>query len=108
MNNQQYEDPVKTDLSQFGFREIKIASKLLNAYVEQPDILGDGVQLAMNVNSGYVFLTDEDYRVVMMDGDKLKEFFSCPEDGHEGFKEEFKDQDCEECKRIFKEGYFSG
>lgn len=89
-----------------------MAAELLTAYVENTDILGDGTTIAMNRDSGYVFLTDEDYRVVMMNGNKLEEFFSCGECGHEGFREEFVDSisnhgnTCEECSRISRQGYF--
>lgn len=46
-----YNNPVVTDLSKFGFREIKMASELLNEYVKTPNILGDGVNVAMNCSS---------------------------------------------------------
>jgi hypothetical protein len=95
----EYKSPVITDLSEFGYREKSLAAELLSAYVKTPDVLGYGVTVAMNANSGYVFLSDEDYRVAMLNGDKLEEFFSCPECGYEGFKEDFRDQDCEDCQK---------
>ena len=74
----------------FGYREIQLASKLLDAYVKEPDVLeGDYISVGFNANSGYVFLSNEDYDTAMMNGDKLERFYSCPECGHEGFKEDF-------------------
>ena len=79
------------DLSQFGFRELKMAAELLTALTKGggwPDGLGSDVKVMMNTHSGYVFLTDEDYNVAMMNGDTLEMFYSCPECGAEGFAEE--------------------
>ena len=42
-----------------------------------------------NKNSGYVFLTDEDYNTAMMDGDTLEDFLTCGECGCEGIRSEF-------------------
>lgn len=91
-----------TDLSCFGYRELKMAAALLNAYcAEKPDYLGDGVTVMMNMHSGSVFLTDEDFAVAMMNGDKLEPFISCPECGEEGFAEEMPDKAC--CQQYLKE-----
>lgn len=83
-------DTVTSDLSKFGFRELKMAAELLTAYcANSKDVeLGDGVHVCMNSNSGFVFLSDEDFNVAMMNGDKLEMFHSCPECGREGFAEE--------------------
>ncbi len=93
-----------TDLSKFGYREIKLMRELIDAWMDQglPDDFEDeGVQVMMNTNSGNVFLTNSEYQVVMMNGDKLKSFYNCPECGREGFKKEFeKDSDCEGCREI--------
>lgn len=80
-----------TDLSNFGYREIKLVTELLNAWVEQglpDDFYGDGVHPMFNTYSGNVFLTNSEFQVAMMNGNKLESFYSCPECGHEGFKEE--------------------
>ena len=78
-----------TDLSHFGFRELKMAAELLTAYCENPpDYLGDGVQVMMSTESGNVFLTDEDFNVAMMNGDKLDAWLFTPYEGHEGFLED--------------------
>lgn len=88
-------DIVTTDLSRFGYRELKMAARLLAAYCESPpDFLGDGVTVMFNTHSGCVFLTDDDFNVGMMNGDRLEQFYSCPECGAEGFKEELPDNPC--------------
>ena len=93
---------VTTDLSKFGYMELEEASKLLLAYVKQgAENLGDGLTLNFNTSSGYVFLSDEDYNVYMLNENELKQFFNCAECGNEGFKEDFdKNSDCEYCKEI--------
>lgn len=98
----------EADLSGFGYREISMAKDLLEAYLDSNIKPLEGLKIGFNAESSAVFLTDEDYRSFMMNGDNLEEWFNCPECGHEGFKEEFEGQDCKECKRIFKEGFFSG
>jgi hypothetical protein len=71
--------------------------------------LGDGVQVWFNSNSGYVFLSDEDFNVAMLDNGKLEQWFSCPNCGYEGFKEDMKhgdgDKDCEDYLKeiVFKD-----
>ena len=91
-----YEDIVTSDLSHFGMRELKMAAKLLVAYcAAPPDFLGNGLCVMMNMHSGYVFLTDEEFTVAMMNGDKLEQFHSCSECGAEGFAEEL--QECRDC-----------
>ena len=83
-----YECPTK-DMSKFGYREIAEAGRLLTAYAEQGcDHLGDGVAVWFNQESGNVFLSDEDYNVAMINGDKIEPFYTCPYCGHEGFLEE--------------------
>ena len=81
---------ITNDLSQFGYRELAIAGKLLTQYAERPTEsgLGDGVAVWFNKNSGCVFLCDEDYNTAMLNGDKLEKFYDCPICGHEGFKED--------------------
>jgi hypothetical protein len=81
---------VTNDLSRFGFRELKMAAQLLTAFTNYPysTQLGDGITIYMNSNSGNVFLSDEDFNVAMMNGDKLEDFYTCPECGREGFAEE--------------------
>jgi len=76
------------NLADFGFREIRMLRDILNAWVENglPDNFArDGVRLAMNRNSGHVFLVNEDYQVAMMNGEELEEFYTLPYNGDEGF-----------------------
>jgi hypothetical protein len=42
----------------------------------------------MNTYSGNVFLTDENFNVLMLNGDNLEGFYNSPYSGHEGFFEE--------------------
>lgn len=102
---------VTTDLSCFGQRELVIARDLLDTYLEEGcAILGPGVTLNFNTHSGCVFLCDEDYRVAMVDDEgNLREWFSCPQCGVEGFDGNNYDQDGVEIKPQFEQhaGYCS-
>lgn len=94
-----------SDLSKFGWREKRMAAKLLTAMVEQglpEDFDDDGVTIAFNTQSGYVFATNAEYQVAMLKGDKLESFYSCPECGHEGFKDEMKHEGGPECRRYLR------
>ena len=67
---------VTQNLNRFGYRELDLAVKLLEALKDQPiDFLGRGVRLCFNTFSGNVFLCDEDYNVAMMDGGRLEQWF---------------------------------
>ena len=79
-------DSVTDDWSEFGQREIWMAKELLS-HVKEIDSYGK-VTVMFNRYSGFVFLTDEDYRCFMMNNDKIEEWFTCPYCGHEGFKED--------------------
>lgn len=95
-----------TDLSQFGFREKRIAAELLTAMCHgqlPDDFENDEVTVMMNTSSGNVFLTNSEYQVAMMNGDKLESFYSCPECGHEGFAEEMKHDGGAECHRYLRD-----
>jgi hypothetical protein len=79
------------NLADFGSRERRMAAELLAAPL--PDgFSDDGVKIAMNRNSGYVFLVNEDYQCAMMNGDTLEIFHSTPYDGHEGFLSDLLDE----------------
>lgn len=84
------EETVTSDLADFGSRERKMAGELLRAMSENNEthFLGEGVRVFMNRNSGYVFLSDEDYNTAMMDGDTLRDFLTSPYEGKEGFFDE--------------------
>lgn len=105
------DNTVTDDLSDFGTRELWEAGHLLQCYAENcPDFLTDGVKVWFNRNSGYVFLSDEDFNVAVIEdwqedgeGNRLKplglvQFFSCPECGEEG-TDGFNDSShmCEAC-----------
>lgn len=90
-----------TDLSKFGFRELKMLEKLLRAYREQGlpvNVDKTNIVPMMNINSGCVFLTNEECEVAMMNGDTLEKWHTCSYCGHEGFPEDFEhepvDNDC--------------
>lgn len=96
-----------TDLAKFGIRERDMAEKLLRAWRTQglpDDFNKDEVTVMFNSSSGYVFLTNSDCQVAMLtDDDKLQSFYSCPECGHQGFKESMEHDGDEECQRYQKE-----
>lgn len=91
-----------TDLSKFGNREREIAEQLLKAWREQGlpnDFYEEKVTIMSNNNSGNVFLTNSECQVVMMCGEKLESFYTCPECGHEGFLEDMTHgEDTKECQ----------
>lgn len=101
MNNT--ESVVTVDLSKFGYREMTEAAILLKAYVENNALLNDGVTLNFNMNSGNVFLSDEDYNVAMMNGKDIELFYSCPECGQEGFKDELREEGKVCCQSYLQE-----
>lgn len=80
-----------TDLSQFGYREKRMAAELLLAMCDQglPDeFYDDEVTVMMNQNSGNVFLTNSEYQVCMLNGNRLEMWYFCGECGDEGFAED--------------------
>ena len=84
-----------TDLTQFGYRERKLAEDLLKAWREQglpEDFHEDEITIMFNTHSGCVFLTNSEYQVAMLNGDKLESFYTDFETGEEGFKEELSKQ----------------
>lgn len=87
---------VTEDWSKFGNIEIEEAKELLS-HIKEIDGYGQ-IKVMFNTHSGCVFLTDENYRSWMMNGDKIEEWFNCPYCGHEGFKEDMEhepqDKDC--------------
>ena len=90
-------DPTTTDLRDFGYRELRMAGELLTAYKTDRDVSerldGGGVHVVFNRNSGYVFLSDDDYNVAMMNGDRLEDWHVCGYCGAEGFAEDLYDGD---------------
>lgn len=84
---------VTSDLTKFGYREKDMAGDLLKAYAEGGvDFLGDNVNVFMNDSSGYVFLSDEDYNVGVLEDSKIVQFYSCGQCGNEGTQEDGKSE----------------
>jgi len=81
-------ETVTSDWSKFGTREIEEARELLS-HIKEISSCGK-VEVAFNMASGYVFLVDEDFRVWMMNGENIAEWYNCPYCGHEGFLEDMK------------------
>jgi len=82
------ENPVTNDWSRFGYREIDLAKELLS-HIKEIETEGK-VEVSFNTNSGYVFLSDEEYNTWMMNGDTIERWYNCPYCGHEGFLEDMK------------------
>lgn len=92
-----------TNLADFGTREIDLLIDLLQTWRDQglPDDFNDQEVVPMlNKNSGHVFLTNDDYQVAMLNGDKLESWYSCANCGQEGFYETCKinDYGCNQCQ----------
>ena len=80
-----------TNLSDFGARELSMLAELITAMSEQGlpnDFYNDEVVPMMNTSSGAVFLTNSDYQVAMMNGDKLESWYYLSYYGNEGFLDE--------------------
>lgn len=91
-----------TDLSQFGARELEMAAEILTAYSEnnitplaEEYFSREGVTVMNNFSSGNVFLTNNEYEVLMMNGDVLDLWINLPYSGDEGFIEDFDIDDYE-------------
>ncbi|MBE9593293.1 MAG: hypothetical protein IMF19_07410 [Proteobacteria bacterium] len=96
------EEIVTSDWGKFGTREIEEAKELLS-HIKEIESYGK-VEVCFNTHSGYVFLSDENYKVWMMNGDKIEEWYSCPYCGHEGFLGDMEHEpEDEECTRYMKE-----
>jgi hypothetical protein len=84
-----------TDLTKFGYRERKMAEKLLHAWNEYglpENFYDDEVTIMMNLDSGNVFLTNSEFQVAMMNGEELEIFYTDPETGEEGFLQDLSDK----------------
>lgn len=85
---------ITTDLSDFGHRELEMLEELLCAMRTQGlpnDFEDDEVTPVMNQCSGNVFLSNAQYQVAMMNGDKLESFYTLSYSGEEGFADELYD-----------------
>lgn len=90
-----------TDLADFGQLELKELELLLTAFREQGPIekfYYKNITPMFNMDSGFVFLTNEDYQVLMLNKDnKLVLWHCCPDCGNEGYEEDLlESRDC--CK----------
>ncbi len=98
---------VTSKLEDFGFRERVILEKILHIWNTEglsPIFYDEDVKFFLNKNSGCVFLSNEDYQVLMLNDDKLELFYSCPICSHEGFLEDMDhNPDNEECQNYLKE-----
>jgi len=87
---------VTKDLGRFGYREMKMGARLLTAWRTDNDhaenLSSDGLALWLNMDSGNVFLCDEDYNVAMMNGNVLEDWVTCGYCGHEDFRSEVIDE----------------
>ena len=91
-----------SDLSKFGGRERWLLVELLTAWDKQglpEDFDNNEVVPMMNMNSGNVFLTNSEFQVAMMNGDKLESCYHCSNCGEEGFAEDcqLNDDGCNHC-----------
>lgn len=81
-------DPYTENLADFGYQELDEAIDIINGIKEYglPEGFEDrGVRLAFNRNSGYVFLTNDEYQVCMSnDGKDLFIWHVTPYSGFEG------------------------
>ncbi len=88
-------DAYTEDLADFGYREFDLAADLFAAYKNggfPDDFDDDGVKLAFNKRSGYVFFTNSEYQVCMDVDGKLESFYNTPYSGYEGFYEDLVDE----------------
>ena len=80
------------DLADFGYREQREAQDLFEAWKSNGlpvDFENNGVRIAFNMNSGYVFLTNSEYQVAMCETNEqdqleLYSFYTSPYEGKEG------------------------
>jgi hypothetical protein len=109
-----YENPLTTDISKMDLSEV---TPMLTAYQEENTTRAframwcdDGTIPTLNQESGYCFLTNEEYQVAMMNEGKLSMFINCGECGREDFEQDwvwtYKDNHdsskCEGCKEVVK------
>ena len=85
-------DPYTENLADFGYREYEELKKILEAWFDGnglPDDFDDsGVRPAFNRNSGYVFLTNDEYQVAIEVDGQLESFYTTPYEGFEGTYDE--------------------
>jgi len=85
-----------SDLSRLGYREVGWLGEMLNAWADQnlsslaKKYFGELTEWGFNPQTGFVYLTDEDFNVLMYNDSmkKLDLFLSTPDEGQEGFIED--------------------
>jgi hypothetical protein len=79
---------ITTDLSKFGYREIALAIELLESLlIDNDSDFSEGLNIFFNMDSGYVFLADNEYNAYMINKEtkKLEQWHNLPDSGIEGF-----------------------
>tara|TARA_R110000824_G_scaffold277381_1_gene465602 strand:+ start:46 stop:384 length:339 start_codon:yes stop_codon:yes gene_type:complete len=104
-----YENPLTTDISKMDLSEV---TNMLTAYQEENTTrafeamwIDDGTIPTLNQESGYCFLTNEEYQVAMNYEGVLSMFISCGECGREDFEQDWQgsqESKCEGCKEVVK------
>ncbi len=80
-----------SDLGRFGGRELSLLTDLLIAARDQGfpmDFDTTHIIPMMNMDSGDVFFTNDDFQVAMMNGRYLEMVYFCSDCGNEGFADE--------------------
>lgn len=84
-----------TNLAYFGYRELKEAKEILEAWIDgrglPEDFDDSGVVIAFNQDSGYVFLTNDEYQVAMAVDGELESWYTLSGTGEEGFFDDLYD-----------------
>jgi len=89
------ENKVTSDLTYFGARERAILVELLQAWSRDglpSDFDDTHVQPMFNLNSGYVFLTNDECQTAIMEDGKLVSHYFLPYEGIEGTLSELKEE----------------
>ena len=87
-------DTLTSDLAHFGARERAILVELLQAWQRGGlplDFDNDEVVPMFNRSSGYVFLTNANYEVALVQGGELVSHYWLSYEGHEGTLQELED-----------------
>jgi len=91
---------VTSDLSKFTLEQLIEAGVIFNYLIKDgfpKDFDKNGIELVINKDSGFIFLTNSNYEVVMVNHNtgKLENWYTSPNDGREGFfnelSKEYKD-----------------
>ena len=89
-----------TNLADFRIREKRMAAELLLAMCDQglPENFYEE-EVTVMFDSGYVFLTNSEFQVAMLNGEDLEIWHSLPYSGQEGFADELKDLDLDDLEQ---------